>query len=481
MALEGNLNSFGLSEILQLISVQQKTGMLTVQSEHGNGVMFFRDGQVVSTRDRRRRARDPFKDYVTRYGVLGREALMRISQIASQSKLDFVDIIASEGLLTEADLEKHWRKQLQEAMHDVLTWEQCSYKFISSEEIVKDIKTLESYSVEAMLMESMRRIDEFPQMLEQFPSDMTLVTRVDPDPAGERPGTGRDAGAVAPAKVGTATPTPFPEAIEPGQVSLGDPTADAVDDAPHDPFALDLDESDAPAEPAPGDPPAALEAKTEALFDEESNDSDERDAESGMNLGESLGAAGESLAMDEDDGMTQNAKDILALIIGTVTIRDLIARGKMPTFEVYEALKLLVDKGRVSIREVEVAGPDRTAGPTRKRRRRRRAHRNPLPFVASLVLFAAATGVGLYRPAVSVLNGDALHVTVLQDDEMARIRLEHHLRWLLEAYRAENGAYPPNLDELVEAGLAGERLLETAKAEGFRYRLTAGRAAYTLL
>ena len=66
MALEGNLNSFGLSEILQLISVQQKTGMLTVQSEHGNGVMFFRDGQLVSTRDRRRRARDPFKDYVTR-------------------------------------------------------------------------------------------------------------------------------------------------------------------------------------------------------------------------------------------------------------------------------------------------------------------------------------------------------------------------------------------------------------------------------
>lgn len=470
MALEGNLNSFGLSEILQLISVQQKTGMLTVQSEHGNGVMFFRDGQLVSTRDRRRRARDPFKDYVTRYGVLSRKALMRISQIASQSKLDFVDIVASEGLLSDADLEKHWRKHLQETMHDVLTWEQCSYKFISSDDIVKDVKTLESYSVEAMLMESMRRIDEFPQMLKQFPSDMTTVTRVDPGAGKPASGSRDDRKPGRSGTVATATPTPFPDAIEPDQVSLGDPDSAPAEPFAEDPFALDLGETETPA-PEPGDAPAALEAKTESLFDDEND----------TGPGESLGDVSETLALDEDDQLTQNEKDLLALIVDTVTIRDLIARGKMPTFEVYEALKLLVDKELVRVRAVEVTGAASADAPSRRRRRRRSGPRNPLPFVASLVLFAAAAGVGLYRPAMSVLNGDALHVTILQDGEMARTRLEHHLRWLIEAYRAENGAYPPNLDELIEAGLAGERLIEDAREQGFRYRLTAGRAAYTLL
>ena len=59
MALEGNLSAFGLSEILQLIAVQQKSGMLSVNSGSGAMVLFFRDGNLVSTRDRRRRADRP--------------------------------------------------------------------------------------------------------------------------------------------------------------------------------------------------------------------------------------------------------------------------------------------------------------------------------------------------------------------------------------------------------------------------------------
>jgi len=104
MALEGNLSAFGLSEILQLIAVQQKTGMLTVSSQNSSAVLFFRDGFVISTRDRRRKARDPFKEYLTRYGILTRDELIKITQISSQSKLDLVDILRSEALMAEDDL-----------------------------------------------------------------------------------------------------------------------------------------------------------------------------------------------------------------------------------------------------------------------------------------------------------------------------------------------------------------------------------------
>ncbi len=181
MALEGNLSAFGLSEILQLIAVQQKTGMLTVSSQDSNAVMFFRDGQIVSTRDRRRKAKDPFKEYLARYGVLSREELIKITQISSQSKLDLLDILGSEGFMTEKELRGHYLKQIQETLHDVLTWDQCSYKFISNEDVVNSIRTIDEFSIEGMLMESMRRIDEFPHMLEMFPNDQILVTRVDKD------------------------------------------------------------------------------------------------------------------------------------------------------------------------------------------------------------------------------------------------------------------------------------------------------------
>jgi hypothetical protein len=171
MALEGNLSSFGLEEILQLIAVQQKTGMLSVSINEKSTVLFFRDGKIISTRDRRSKTRDPFREYLMRYGVLGREELVRITQIGTQSKLDLLDILISEKFLDEATLARQWRLHIQETLHDVLTWDQCSYKFVSGDEIVGGVKSLGEHIVEPLLMECMRRIDEYPILQEMFPTE----------------------------------------------------------------------------------------------------------------------------------------------------------------------------------------------------------------------------------------------------------------------------------------------------------------------
>ncbi|MFH1755901.1 MAG: DUF4388 domain-containing protein [Candidatus Latescibacterota bacterium] len=177
MALEGNLSAFGLSEILQLIAVQQKSGMLSVTSENGSMVVFFRNGTLISTRDRRRRGRDPLRDYFTRYGVLSKSDLSRLMNISEKSKLDMTEIIVSENFLSEDEMRKHYRAQIQEAIHEILSWQQCSYKFIPSEEIIKDLKIWGEFNIEGILMESMRRIDELPGILSDFPHKSLVVYR----------------------------------------------------------------------------------------------------------------------------------------------------------------------------------------------------------------------------------------------------------------------------------------------------------------
>jgi hypothetical protein len=177
MSLEGNLTAFGLSEILQLIAVQRKSGMLTVTRQSSSMKLFFRDGRVVSTRDRRRGATDPFVDYLVRYGVISREEVSRLTDVSAQSKLDITDVIVSEGVLTAELLEFHCRNHVQETVHDVLTWEQCSYRFIPGPEVTAGMKVLVDVAVEGMLMESMRRIDEFPLILKEFPSGDIKVKR----------------------------------------------------------------------------------------------------------------------------------------------------------------------------------------------------------------------------------------------------------------------------------------------------------------
>ena len=79
MALEGNVRDFGLSEILQLIALQKKTGMLSITGEQ-TMVIYFREGQVISTRDRRKLAEDPFRDYILKYGFINAEEMNRIQR-----------------------------------------------------------------------------------------------------------------------------------------------------------------------------------------------------------------------------------------------------------------------------------------------------------------------------------------------------------------------------------------------------------------
>ncbi|HKW13342.1 MAG TPA: DUF4388 domain-containing protein [Candidatus Krumholzibacteria bacterium] len=362
MALEGNLSSFGLEEILQLIAVQQKTGMLSVTINEKSTVLFFRDGKIISTRDRRSKTRDPFREYLMRYGVLTREELVRLTQIGTQSKLDLFEILTSERFLDEKTLAKQWRYHIQETLHDVLTWDQCSYKFISGEEIVGGVRSLGEHIVEPLLMECMRRIDEYPMLQEMFPAE---GIRIGP--------TGR--------------------------------------------------------EPEPG-------------------------AE-----------------------MFESERSVLAGLKTPRAVRDIIARAKMPAFDTYEALKLLKEKGLVVV-EADLSASADAPGASAAAKARRK-HGNPLIIMACLIVFTVCAFVGAMhdadRAAAIARNG------ILSNDAAHRSRIEYHVRWLIEAYRARNGVYPDDLTELWKSGLADNDTIQSASSLELRYKLTSDKLAYTLL
>ncbi len=182
MALEGNARDFGLSEILQLIALQKKTGMLSITGER-TMVIYFREGLVISTRDRRKLAEDPFKIYLLRYGFISPEEMDRIQQIQAESNLDLTDILLSEKKFSEDELRTIFADQIQETIEEVLNWPRSQYKFIIGSQVLQGVNSFGSFKVEGLLMESMRRIDEFPELRRIFPSERTIVKRL-PAPDG---------------------------------------------------------------------------------------------------------------------------------------------------------------------------------------------------------------------------------------------------------------------------------------------------------
>jgi len=176
MGFEGDVKDFGLSEIFQLISVQQKSGMLLVSGE-GNMAVFFREGMIISTRDRRNRTHDPLKEYMIRYGFLSRNVLNKINRIQEESKLDLTDILISEKYFSEDELRIIFQEQIYETIQEAINWPRSHYKFISGKNLIQGVKSFASIKVDAVLMESMRRIDEFPRLREEFPSLEMVIER----------------------------------------------------------------------------------------------------------------------------------------------------------------------------------------------------------------------------------------------------------------------------------------------------------------
>jgi len=174
MALEGNVKDFGLSEILQLIALQKKTGMLSITGEQ-TMVIYFREGQVISTRDRRRMNDDPLRVYLLTYGFLSSEEMNRIQQIQLETSLDLTDILISEKNFSDDELRIIFAEQIQETIQQILAWPKSQYKFTIGSQVLQGVKSFGSLKVEGLLMESMRRIDEFPELQRIFTTEGTIV------------------------------------------------------------------------------------------------------------------------------------------------------------------------------------------------------------------------------------------------------------------------------------------------------------------
>lgn len=178
MALEGNAKDFGLSEILQLIALQKKSGLLSVTGDQ-NMAIFFKDGRIISTRDRRSFAHDPLKDYMFRYGFISGAEMSNLQRIQAETKLDLTDILISEKYFTPDELSMIFVEQIQESIQEVLAWPKSYYKFITGNHVLQGVTSFASIKVEGMLMESMRRIDELPELERIFPSEQTILRRLD--------------------------------------------------------------------------------------------------------------------------------------------------------------------------------------------------------------------------------------------------------------------------------------------------------------
>jgi hypothetical protein len=177
MALQGDLRDFSITEIVQLIGQQFKTGVLNVQHGRKKVEIYFVDGMIVHV----------FSNYRAKQDLLG-EILVK-AQVITQQQLDQALKIQQETLqyLGEILIDLQWLKkeevlrviqnQIYETIYDLFRWGEGHFRF--------DLKLVEKYrriplalSPENALLNVLRMLDEWPQIENKISSSYIVFEKV---------------------------------------------------------------------------------------------------------------------------------------------------------------------------------------------------------------------------------------------------------------------------------------------------------------
>jgi hypothetical protein len=171
----GEIGTFSVAEILQMIGLQEKSGLLTIKSKGKSAVLFFEAGKVLSARDRRQGARDQFLFYLQEKGVLGVEDLNRVTEMKQNEGGDLVDLLVKNKVIDEKKLGEMLSAYAVETLEAVVKWETGAFEFAPSVDSLPEKAIVKPQRLEAILMEALRRKDEVEEIRRFLPGYDTRI------------------------------------------------------------------------------------------------------------------------------------------------------------------------------------------------------------------------------------------------------------------------------------------------------------------
>ena len=182
MAIEGALSDVSFADISQLLAMGGKTGCLSLTDQGNFSSIYFEDGRVVyaSVVDRL----DRLGELLVKNEVIDRNQLSAaMEKQAHERGKKLGELLVEGGALSQEDLEKYISMQIEEAVYHVFQWNQGTFQFQPDVEPEEDVMRV-SISIDGLLMEGARRVDEW-SVMEKKISSMDLVFTLERDPLEE--------------------------------------------------------------------------------------------------------------------------------------------------------------------------------------------------------------------------------------------------------------------------------------------------------
>ncbi len=178
MGLQGNFKTMMLPDVLQWLDTGQRTGILHVRGSQGiTKRIYFEAGSIIFTS-----SSDP-REYLGQFlisrGYLSEEQLNKAmdTQLASGIKLGMILVMV--GILEAEDLHNVLQLKAEENIYDLFLWEEGEFSFEDKDAIAPDLPRVH-LNVMSLVMEGIRRKDEWGRIRRVFPNDRTVLDKMSP-------------------------------------------------------------------------------------------------------------------------------------------------------------------------------------------------------------------------------------------------------------------------------------------------------------
>ena len=168
MSLEGHLSDFSLPDILQIVHLSKKSGVLNLENSSSNGRVVFHDGQILYAS---LQGKERLGERLIREGMIRENDLETALRIQKDRKVyEPLGAILTENKFIEKDiLDNLIQSLIKEVIYELLSWEEGVFRFEPEKEM-HNIPQGISVSTEYILLEGTRLRDEgkkVPPVLEE--------------------------------------------------------------------------------------------------------------------------------------------------------------------------------------------------------------------------------------------------------------------------------------------------------------------------
>jgi tetratricopeptide (TPR) repeat protein/outer membrane protein assembly factor BamB len=171
MPLKGDLSAIGLAEIFQMLALGQKEGTLVVRSKHKTKRIFF-SPNGVSLLTRAAGGRFRIGEALVKRGVITPEQLAAVLEEQKQSGRRLGELLVQKGWAQQQDIDAFVRSKLEDEIYSLFLWRDATFEFEEGpmpekvDTLVRPTLHL-TFDVNALLLEALRRTDEWARINEK--------------------------------------------------------------------------------------------------------------------------------------------------------------------------------------------------------------------------------------------------------------------------------------------------------------------------